>query len=367
MFQQMVDDQVDLTCVYAADGQILYVNRAFANFYGCRHRDLVGTMLTLLTPENDRDLAEANLRRVADMRPEDGPARTEFEMIDAQGRQRWVEWVDQPVFDAAGLVTVITATGRDVTERHLVDVQLANAYQRLEETNRDLSDFAYIASHDLQEPLRKIATFTDRLTTNAAEQLDERNLDYLERINGAASRMQRLIDDLLTYSRVGTAGQEFAPCDLAVVVSEVLSDLEISVDTAGATVHVDLLPTVHADPTQMRQLLQNLIGNALKFRDADRLPTIEVRVREDADPSGPEASSVTIEVVDNGIGFEPKHAEKIFAVFQRLHGRSEYDGSGIGLAVCRRIAERHGGSLTALGRPGEGSTFAFSLPGQRSA
>lgn len=227
---------------------------------------------------------------------------------------------------------------------------------RLTASNRDLEEFAYIASHDLQEPLRKIRAFGDRLESKAGERLAEQEAQYLERVQNAAERMQGLINDLLDFARVDAAGELTDLVDLRSVVAGVMSDLEIALTEAGANVIVGDLGTVVGDATQLRQLFQNLIGNAIKFRAADVQPVISIdRIAQDD-------AVLTVAVVDNGIGFDNKYLDRIFKPFQRLHGRHEYSGSGIGLAVCRRIAQRHGGNLDATGEVGIGSTFTLTLP-----
>jgi light-regulated signal transduction histidine kinase (bacteriophytochrome) len=236
----------------------------------------------------------------------------------------------------------------------------------LARSNGELEQFAYVASHDLQEPLRKIQAFSSRLRDRWGEQLGEQGADYLNRVENAAARMQILIEDLLSYSRVTSKAKPFVPVELGEVVVGVLSDLEARIERLNAKVEVGELPQVAADPTQMRQLLQNLIGNALKFHRKDSTPVVRIRAEmpsETSSGSEPAADGVCqLFVEDNGIGFEPKHAVKIFQVFQRLHSRQEYQGSGIGLAVCKKIVDRHGGTIEARSAPGEGATFVVSLP-----
>lgn len=245
--------------------------------------------------------------------------------------------------------------------------ELAASNIELERSNRELQDFAFVASHDLQEPLRKIQAFGDRLRTVQGPQFSDQGRDYLDRMSGAAERMHTLINDLLGYSRVTTKAQPFAPTDLNKVVDGVLGDLETRIEQSGGSVTVRNLPTIDADEFQMRQLFQNLVANALKFARSDTPPIVEVS----ADVFQGEFASigrsmpeelVRISVSDNGIGFDEKYLDRIFTPFQRLHGRNEYEGTGIGLAVCRKIVERHGGSLTAESIPGKGSTFIAILP-----
>ena len=246
--------------------------------------------------------------------------------------------------------------------------EVERANRELGRSNRELEEFAAVASHDLQEPLRKITAFGDRLQGHAAE-LDDKGRDYLERMRNAAGRMQGLIEDLLAYSRVTTRARPFEPVDLAAVVEEVLSDLELRIEKSGAEVAVEALPTLDADASQMHQLFQNLLANALKFQRPGEAPAIRVSAevldggREGSSSSGIAAAPVCrVQVEDNGIGFDEKYLDRLFKPFQRLHGQSAYEGTGIGLAICSKIAQRHGGSITASSRPGEGSRFVVTLP-----
>lgn len=261
---------------------------------------------------------------------------------------------------------------RDVTERKRAEVELKKLNATLEHSNRELADFAYVASHDLQEPLRKIEAFGERLRDKYYDTLGEQGGDYLDRMSNAAGRMRILIQDLLTYSRVTTRAQPFETVDLDEVARGVLSDLEVAIEQAGARVEVGDLPTLAADSTQMGQLLQNLIGNALKFRRPEVPPVVKVQARllepGDGEDSVGDSSEdwCEITVSDNGIGFDEKYADRIFQVFQRLHGRSEYEGTGVGLAVCRKIVERHNGTITPKSAPGEGASFIILIPVKQS-
>jgi PAS domain S-box-containing protein len=267
---------------------------------------------------------------------------------------------DRLILDANGETIGIRSTLQDITARKHAEEQLNIFNEKLQQSNRELQDFAYVASHDLQEPLRKVQAFSDRLKTKYGDKLEGDGLDYLERMRSAASRMQLLIQDLLTFSRVSTKAQPFIPVNLETITREVLSDLEVKIEETGATIQFTNLPIIDADPLQMRQLMQNLIGNALKFQQKGTAPHIMVSAVE-SNGSGTFAN-YQISVKDNGIGFDEKYADKIFAVFQRLHGRTEYEGSGVGLSICRKIAERHNGSITAQSSPGDGSTFTVTLP-----
>ncbi len=242
--------------------------------------------------------------------------------------------------------------------------ELASTNTELERSNRELQDFAFVASHDLQEPLRKIQAFGDRLRTVQGPKFDDQGRDYLERMHSAAGRMHTLINDLLTFSRVTTKAQPFESTDLNTIADDVLSDLEVRIQQTGATVDRGELPTIDADPMQMRQLFQNIIANGLKFQSEGVAPHIKIKAEKVSEMagSGRQGPFYRIMFSDNGIGFDEKYLDRIFTPFQRLHGRGEYEGTGIGLAVCRKIVERHGGELTAESTPGEGSTFYATLP-----
>jgi len=252
-----------------------------------------------------------------------------------------------------------TELAKEIRARKEAQEQLERVASQLEASNRELQQFASVASHDLQEPLRKIIVFGDRLQSKHAENLGEQGRDYVGRMMNAAERMQTLINDLLEFSRVVTRARPFVVLDVGQIVREVLGDLEILIESKGAVVEMEGLPTLSADPTQLRQVFQNLLANAIKFQRADNKPRIVIAAEPASIGSKP---AFCITVTDNGIGFEQHHAERIFAPFQRLHGRSEYGGSGIGLAIVRRIVERHGGTITAHSAVGQGASFRFLLP-----
>ncbi len=235
----------------------------------------------------------------------------------------------------------------------------------LRRSNSELEQFASGASHDLQEPLRKIQAFGDRLQSKYAEPLGEQGRDYIERMQGSAARMRSLIDALLNYSRVTTKAQPFLETDLNQIAREVVSDLEGRLQESGGRVELGTLPACEADPLQMRQLLQNLISNGLKFHPPGVPPVVWVEGSLAPSANGG-AAQCELVVRDNGIGFDEVYRERIFDVFQRLHGRQEYEGTGMGLAICRKIVDRHRGTITAASAPGQGATFTVRIP-QRQA
>jgi signal transduction histidine kinase len=251
------------------------------------------------------------------------------------------------------------AAGNDQLAATNAQLESSNALLRhaaeLARSNAELEQFASIASHDLQEPLRKVQTFAAQLNATESERLSEQGQDFLRRMSDAAGRMRTLIDDLLAFSRVSTKGRPFVDVDLDALVPQVLVDLEIAAKESGARISVGPLPTLRADPVQIRQLMQNLLANALKFRREGEPCEIDVRA-EVAD------GIAELTIADNGLGFDPAFATRIFRAFERLHGASVYPGTGIGLALCRKIVERHGGTISADGREGEGATFTVRLP-----
>lgn len=267
------------------------------------------------------------------------------------------------------------ALREEVTVRTTAEKAAMLAAQELQRSNRELEQFASVASHDLQEPLRKIQAFGDRLQLHCQAQLGEKGTDYLQRILSSAGRMRRLIDDLLTYSRVSSKAQPFSAVDLNEIAEEVAGDLEGRLQDVGGKLEIGKLPHIEADPTQMRQLLQNLLGNALKFHRKDVPPVVQVSAQNIPAPATTASTGngdgnrtpthCEITVQDNGIGFEQEYVDRIFELFQRLHGRDEYQGTGMGLAICRKIVERHSGSISAFSAPGEGSRFVFRLPIQQ--
>ena len=340
-------------CGVEPNGKITFVNPTAAKLMGLEVSKMVG--------RNESDLfGELTQQDTTTIRKDQSTTPFEVVLKRADGSNFTAEFERSQICENNKVIGRVILF-RDVTERRQSALALELKAAELTRSNAELEQFAFVASHDLQEPLRKIRAFGDRLKMKCAAILAPESADYLDRMQNAAARMQTLINDLLTFSRVISRTEPFVTVDLAQVTREVLSDLEVRIEKTGATVEVNNLPKIQADPMQMRQLIQNLIGNALKFHLPEAKPKVKVngQILTNGSPDDPICQFT---VQDNGIGFDEKYIDKIFAVFQRLHGRQEYEGTGIGLAVCRRIVDRHKGNITAKSKPGQGATFTVQLP-----
>jgi two-component system sensor kinase FixL len=243
---------------------------------------------------------------------------------------------------------------RDISNQKKNELELENKRKQLEKSNEELEQYAWLTSHDLKEPLRKILTFSDALIKKDAVNLSEQGYNYLQKIHSAAGRMKSLIEAVLSYSNVSSDLELFVDTDLNDILAGVIEDLEISIEQKGAIIEHESLPVIEAIPIQMTQLFQNVISNSIKYSKPGISPHITISCQE-------EKEGFKITIVDNGIGFEKMYADKIFHVFQRLHNKS-YEGTGIGLALCKKITDAHKGSIYAESEPGKGSTFIIYLP-----
>jgi PAS domain S-box-containing protein len=271
-------------------------------------------------------------------------------------KYNFMDFMIAPMFDGTGKVEYLIPSAVDITARKETEDTLQQYAERLERSNRELEQFAFIASHDLQEPLRKIQMFSKALLEHPAQSLDSQQQDFIARMDQASVRMRTMITDLLDLSRVTTQAKPFITLDLNATIAEAVSDLEERITQSKGKVHISKLATIQGDPGQMKQLFQNLISNALKFHRPNMPPVVEITSHY-LPPN-----TIQVMVADNGIGFDSSQLESALQPFRRLVGRSQYEGSGIGLAICRKIVERHGGSLTAESTPGEGSVFMVTLP-----
>lgn len=360
----IVDNATDGIMTMDRSGRILSLNPAGEGLFGYLSEDVIGHDVSLLFPEVvDRD--EEGLKQYLVHAGADN-VRRDVEVCRKDGKPISVRLSVNEI-NLAG-ERIYMAMMQDITVQKRAEQAIRDHALALERSNQELQNFAYVASHDLQEPLRKIMAFGDRLASHNGADLDEKGLDYLARMRNAAERMRLLISSLLAYSRVESKAQPLQPVELKDVLSDVLSDLESRIAETQGEVLVDELPRVDADPVQMHQLLQNLIANGLKFRSPDETPRVEVRCKilpygdPEALPNVDVEQTCLIQVKDNGIGFDNKYLDRIFNIFQRLHGRDQYEGSGIGLAICRKIAERHKGVLEADGQSGVGAIFTLKIP-----
>jgi len=347
------------------DFECVLINPQGEKLMGRTGRELIGHRLRQTMPEQvEMGLVDA-YRSVVET---GDPFETEIH-YEAAGIDAWFHIMAVSIDDG------VAVTFRDVTERKEATQAMALANAKLERRNQALRDFAYIASHDLQEPLRKIRSFSSLVLEDYADALDSTGQHYLERMHDAAERMSQLINDLLTYSRITTQEQPFERVDLDEIASNVRSDLDLRIEEVGGTVEISELPTIEADPTQIRQLLQNLISNGLKFHKPGDRPV--VRVDATVEPAPVDAQEegridascgevCRLTVSDTGIGFEESRADRIFSPFKRLHSRAEYEGTGMGLAICSRIVDRHGGDISVESTLGEGTTFTVFLPVERT-
>lgn len=282
----------------------------------------------------------------------------EYRIITDKGTLKHLRYTGTPIFDNEGRLIRRFGTVLDITESKLTEARLKKILTELERSNRELEQFAYVASHDLQEPLRLISSYSKLLAQRYRDRLDERAGSYIGFITDGTSRMQNLISDILKYARVTTKVHPFESTDLNGIMDEVLTDLRMSVEESGARIEYGTLPEVYCDPVQIRQLLQNLISNAVKFRGEDT-PVIKISFER-------KNKDWQFCIRDNGIGIHPEFHERVFIIFQRLHERERYSGTGIGLALCKKIVERHGGRIWVESEESKGSAFCFTLPARQT-
>jgi len=343
-------------CILRKDlqGRITFGNQQYCQLMGKPLAELIGKTDADFFPKELADKYVADDARVIQN------AQT-FEDIEEHqrpdGARRYMHVIKAPVLDARARVIGTQTMFWDETARREAEEALGRTAAELRRSNRELELFAHVASHDLQEPLRMIASYTKLLARRYGERLDSDAKEYIQFSVDGAVRMQDLLQDLLAYSRVNSRAMPLAPTDGGEALADVLANLKLAIEEAGAVVTHDPLPTVMADATQLRQLLQNLIANALKFRGTEK-PRIHVSARTSEGSPQPEW---ILSVRDNGIGIEPSYFERIFVIFQRLHTRDEYPGTGLGLALCKKIVERHGGRIWVESTPRQGSTFFFTL------
>jgi len=349
----IIDTVREPLIVLDAEFRVMQANRAFFATFRVEPEDTIGEVLFTL---GDGQWDIAPLRELRDKLGAE-PQLNDFDVDHVfPGIGRKIMLLNaRLVSQGPNQPRIILLAIEDITARRFTEWRLAEQHRELERSNAALEEFASVASHDLQEPMRKILSFGELLSASAGPALEGSGRAYLGRMLSAAARMRTLVRDVLLYSQVTTRTHPFVRTDLARVAREVITDLETSIAESGGRVEVGELMVIEADALQMRQLLQNLLGNALKYRQKDTPPVVRL-----ASTNGGPNCAIT--VADNGIGFNEKHAGTIFRMFTRLNARTEYEGSGIGLAICRKIVERHNGTIAATSTPGAGATFTVTLP-----
>ncbi len=347
----LVETIPDLVWLKSLDGVFFWCNPPVELLLGAEEKDIIGRTDDDFFDQELADFSRENDRKAL---AADGPTvNEEWLTFASDGHRALCETIKTPMRDAEGQVIGILGISRDITERHEAEKRLRLTLADLARSNEELEQFAYVASHNLQEPLRMVSSYTQLLARRYQGRLDPDADDFIAYAVDGANRMQDLITDLLALSRVGTRGKKFEPVDCTAALGQALGNLGATIEESAAVLTHGPLPTLLADRSQIVQLLQNLIGNAIKFRGKEP-PRIHVS-------AAPGDQEWLFSVSDDGIGIDPQYAERIFAIFQRLHTREEYPGTGIGLAICKKVVERHRGRIWVESQLGEGSTFHFTI------
>lgn len=351
LFIAAVESSDDAIVTKTLDGVITGWNKAAERLFGIGSEEAIGKSIDIIVPNELRDEVRVILDRI---RKGEKVDHHETVRVSKDGRRIDVSLSISPLKSPNGTIIGAAKVARDITAQKRNQQMLAERSAELQRSNADLEQFAYVASHDLQEPLRMVANSTELLSEHYKDALDEKSAKYMRYAIDGARRMQQLIKDLLAYSRVGTQGNTSSPIKSGLVMTDVLDSLKIAIEESHAEIVCDTSPTVRADSVQLAQVLKNLIGNALKFR-GEHPPRIQVRAELHND-------NWVFRIEDNGIGIEKQNAEHVFQMFQRLHERGRYSGSGIGLAIAKKIVERHGGRIWFDSELDKGSTFYFTMP-----
>jgi PAS domain S-box-containing protein len=351
--QQILDNMPSLVGMLTLDGVLVEANRVALALANLKREDVIGkpfeeTYWWAYDPD-----VQAQLRQAIARARGGETVRYDVKVRAGENRFAIIDFSLSPIVSSTGRVTALLPSAIDITQRKRTEALVERYMERLKTSNLELQQFAYVASHDLQEPLRMVSSYLQLIETRYKDKLDDDAREFIHFAVDGANRMKRLIQDLLAYSRVEKRRGQFAQVDMNEVIAQITTDMALTIEETGTTLRVDPLPTLTADRNQMVQLLQNLIANAIKFR-GERPPEITIRVVK-----VPNAWRFSVQ--DNGIGIDPQYHERIFVIFQRLHGHGKYPGTGIGLAICKRVVERHGGKIRVESTPGEGTTFIFTI------
>lgn len=345
-YHHVLDSMMEGCQIIDFDWQYVYVNEVVAQQGRYQKEELLGHSMMEMYPGIENTDLFIVLRRCMEERE---PTRMENEFTFPNGSPGWFELSIQPAREGIFILST------DITERKQAEAAFKHTLDDLKRSNAELEQFAYVASHDLQEPLRMVSSYLQLLSRRYQEKLDSDADDFINFAVDGARRMQRLIEDLLSFSRIGTRGQPFEAVDANITLDKALANLALTIGETSAHIECASLPVVRADPGQLVQLFQNLIGNGIKFCKAGEQPYIEISAVQ-------HGKEWRFTVQDNGIGIDPQFADRIFVIFQRLHPRTDYPGTGIGLAICKKIVERHGGRIWVKSEPGAGAAFYFTLP-----
>jgi PAS domain S-box-containing protein len=357
-YRGLLEAAPDAMVLVNQSGEIVLLNLQAEKQLGYRRDELVGQQVKNIIPEAVAErLIENTLRGPESPSAQKTGAGVELSARRKDGSEFPIEIMLSPLESAEGIL--VTMAIRDITTRRKAEAHLLLTVKELNRSNEELGQFAYLASHDLQEPLRMVASYTQLLSKRYKGKLDSDADEFISFAVDGANRMQRLIQDLLIYSRVGTKGKDLLQTSSETALLDASANLRGAIEESGALVTHDPLPMVLADEGQLVQLFQNLIGNAIKYQNPG-IPTVHISAAANG------GGKWVFSVKDNGLGIDPKYFEKIFGMFQRLHKREEFAGTGIGLAICKKIVERHGGSISVESKQGDGSTFRFALLESRS-
>jgi len=330
------------------NGHFRLVNRQLAYILGYEEDELIGRPSLGFVLAEDRDTVREN---AVSMLKGGCSLGYEFRVVNKQAKIKWVMETVVPIYYRRKRATLGSLI--DVTERKQMEERLRQITDEMQCSNTELEQFAYVISHDLQEPLRMVSSYTQLLAKRYSNKLDADADEFIAYAVDGAKRMQTLLHDLLEYSRVGTRGKPFSLVNCEHIVEQAMANLKIAIEECGASVSYDVLPTIMGDEGQLVRLFQNLIGNAIKFRQ-EEAPQVYISAQR-------RNNMVTFSVKDNGIGIDRQHSQSIFEIFRRLHTKEEYPGTGMGLAICKKIVERHGGHISVQSQLGQGSTFYFSV------
>jgi PAS domain S-box-containing protein len=353
-YRGLLEAAPDAMVVVNQAGEIVLLNVQAERKFGYRRNELLGQKVTNIIPEGFAErIVSDSLRSADDALAQQIGTGIELVARRKDGSEFPIELMLSPLNNADGIL--VTAAIRDIAKRKEADAELMKKMTELSRSNEELGQFAYVASHDLQEPLRMVASYTQLLSRKYKGKLDADADTYIAFAVDGATRMQRLIMDLLSYSRVGTKGQDLIDTSSEVALGDAIINLSGAIADSGAMVTHDPLPHVMADEMQLAQLFQNLVGNAIKYQSPGAIPHIHVSAARNGE------AKWIFSVKDNGLGIDAQYYDRIFGMFQRLHKREEFAGTGIGLAICKKIVERHGGSISVESKSGEGSIFRFSM------